>query len=296
MARSARAVPAAPPVCTASARASANWAADSPASTPEAPSWAGSSQTAAGTPAARAVSVSSWQITSPVRSTVSTGWLASSEVPCVVSSACQPRRLPPNTSVRSVPPGSWALPHSSTPSSRLSSARCQASSRCCHEPAARSCSSATRPAAAAACRALRHRRKVSVMPGPQMTRAMRSLTTGGPLPPILAAQPLASSSTTNRRVLGIPRNLRIFRYAFSADSACWAAAARMASRSGRGSGNGAASWRRSRNSQPRRGPGVNRLARRSAASATGAGCVLIPITPLGQGGSGRAERGATRPW
>ena len=79
------------------------------------------------------------------------------------------------------------------------------------------------------------------MPGPQITRAIRSLTSGGPLPLMLAAQPLASSSTMNNRVLGIPRNLRIFRYAFSADSACCTAAARMASRSGQGSGKGAAS-------------------------------------------------------
>ena len=119
------------------------------------------------------------------------------------------------------------------------------------------------------------------MPGPQITRAIRSLTSGGPLPLMLAAQPLASNSTMNNRVLGIPRNLRIFRYAFSADSACCTAAACMASRSGRGSGKGAASCRRSRNTQPSRGPGVNRLARRSATSATGAGCVLMPITPLG---------------
>ena len=81
----------------------------------------------------------------------------------------------------------------------------------------------------------------------------------------------------------MPRNLRIFRYAFSADSACCAAAARIVSRSGRGSGNGAASWRRSRNTQPSRGPEVNRLARRSARSATGAGCMLMPITPWSLG-------------
>ena len=55
------------------------------------------------------------------------------------------------------------------------------------------------------------------MPGPQMTRAIRSLTTGGPLPLTLAAQPLASSSTTNREGAGDTQELADLPVRFSAD-------------------------------------------------------------------------------
>ena len=129
----------------------------------------------------------------------------------MVSSACQPGKLPPNTSIRNAGPGSMTLPHSAASSSLANSACCQAESRCCQAASACWCSAPTPVTAAAARWARCHFTKVIAMPGPQMISANRSEATGGPEPVVLAWQPSASSSRTNTMVLGRPRNLRNLR-------------------------------------------------------------------------------------